>query len=58
MDLLENFSHESVRKWYKRCKELFDVKRKWRRAVDEIKLFLKFKEIFLFAQTFEYGKFF
>ena len=25
MNLLENFSHESVRKWYKKCKELFDV---------------------------------
>jgi len=46
-DLLENFSHESVRKWYTRCKELFDVKKRLRRvvAVDETKVKLEDNQI-------------
>ena len=28
LNLLESFSHKSVRKWYKKCKGLFDVDRK------------------------------
>ena len=43
LNLLENFSHESVRKWYKRGKELFDVDNRIRRAVvvDETKIKLE-----------------
>jgi len=40
LNLIEEFSHESVRKWYTKCKSLFDVKKRWRRAVavDETKV--------------------
>ena len=49
LNLLENFSHESVRKWYKRCKELFDIDRKIRRAVavDETKIKLENNQIYV-----------
>ena len=49
LNLLENFSHESVRKWYKRCKELFDIDRKIRRAVavDETKVKLENNQIYV-----------
>jgi len=49
LNLLENFSHESVRKWYTRCKELFDVDRRTRRAVavDETKVKLENNQIYI-----------
>ena len=49
LNLLENFSHESVRKWYKRCKELFDIDSKTRRAVavDETKIKLENNQIYV-----------
>ncbi|MCD6130991.1 MAG: IS6 family transposase [Candidatus Hydrothermae bacterium] len=49
LNLLENLSHESVRKWYKKCKELFDVKRRVRRAVavDETKVKIENNQIYI-----------
>ena len=49
LNLLEEFSHESVRKWYTRCKSLFDVKKRWRRAiaVDETKVKLENEQIYI-----------
>ena len=49
LNLVEGFSHESVRKWYTRCKSLFDVRKRWRRAiaVDETKVKLENKQIYI-----------
>ena len=49
LNLIEEFSHESVGKWYTKCKELFDVKRRWRRAVavDETKVKLENSQIYI-----------
>ena len=49
LNLLENLSHESVRKWYKKCKGLFDVKRRARRAVavDETKVKIENNQIYI-----------
>jgi transposase-like protein len=45
----EMFSHEAVRKWYHRCKDLFIVKKMKRRAVaiDETKVKLENKQIYV-----------
>jgi len=49
LKLIEGFSHESVRKWYTRCKELFDVKKRVRRsvAVDETKVKIENNQIYV-----------
>ena len=45
----ESFSYEAVRQWYHKCKDLFIVKKKWRRAIaiDETKVKLENKQIYV-----------
>jgi len=45
----EKFSYEAVRQWYHKCKDLFIVKRKFRRAiaVDETKVKLENREVYV-----------
>jgi len=58
LNILEKSSHESVRKWYKKCKGLFDVKRRARRAVavDETKVKIENNQIYIWNAIYFLGK--